>query len=239
LIDWYKNGQYVKAGEKVTPFGWSPDGRLVLLGHLDCSSQDAELNGWKGPVDIVDFATRRVLATAPAVRGAMAFNPSGTRLAAQSDGNLEIVDIATGQVKTIANTRLLGWSEDDYVYCLTAAGSVARIGATAETPAFTGIVVAWPIVSSIDLQLVVDPHGTASRIMAADGKATVLDLAPENLGPVRDVGEATSTPQPRLSALWRSPWSPDGRMLALESSDGTSLVLISVDPALIRPGVGP
>jgi hypothetical protein len=239
LIDWYKNGQYVKVGEKVTPFGWSPDGKLVLLGHLDCSSQDAEMNGWKGPVDIVDFATRRVLATAPAVRGAMAFNPSATRLAAESDGNLEIVDIATGQVHTVPSARLLGWSDDDYVYCLTAAGSVARVGATAEIPLFKGIVVAWTIASSIDVQLVVDPHGAATRIMAADGKATVLDLAPENLGPVRDLGEVTSTPQPRLSALWRNPWSPDGRMLALESSDGTSLVLISVDPALIRPGVGP
>jgi WD40 repeat protein len=239
LIDWYKNGQYVKAGEKVTPFGWSPDGRLVLLGHLDCSSQDAELNAWKGPVDIVDFATRRVLATAPAVRGLMAFNPSATRLAAESDGNLEIVDIATGQVHTVPGARLLGWSDDDYVYCLTTAGSVARVGATAEIPVFKGIVVAWTIASSIGVQLVVDPHGAATRIMAADGKATVLDLAPENLGPVRDLGEATSTPQPRLSALWRSPWSPDGRMIALESSDGTSLVLISVDPALIRPGVGP
>ena len=239
LIDWYKNGAYVKAGEKATPYGWSPDGKLVLLGHMDCSSQDAEINGWKGPVDIVDFATRRVLATAPAVRGEMAFNPSATRLAAESDGNLEIVDIATGQLKTVPNARLLGWSDDDYLYCLTRAGSVALVGATAEIPVFNGIVIAWPIVSSIDLQLVVDANGTATRIMAADGKATVLDLASASLGPVRDLGEATSTPQPRLSALWRSPWSPDGRMVVLKSSDGTSLALISVDPALIRPGVGP
>jgi WD40 repeat protein len=239
LVDWYENGQYVKAGEKVTPFGWSPDGKLVLLGHMDCSNQDAEMNGWKGPVQIVDFATRRVLATVPAVRGSMAFNPSGTRLAAESDNNLEIVDIATGQVKTVPDARLLGWSDDDYVYCLTTAGSVARVGATAEIPVFKGIVVAWTIASSIDVQLVVDAYGTATRIMAADGKATVMDLASENLGPVRDLGAATSTPQPRLSALWRSPWSPDGRMIALKSSDGTSLVLISVDPALIRPSVGP
>ena len=35
LIDWYENGQYVKVGEKATPYGWSPDGKLVLLGHLD------------------------------------------------------------------------------------------------------------------------------------------------------------------------------------------------------------
>jgi hypothetical protein len=32
----------------------------------------------------------------------------------------------------------------------------------------------------------------------------------------------------------KSWWSPDGRMLALESSDGSSLALISVDPT--KPG---
>ena len=58
---------------------------------------DAELHGWKGHVDVVDFASSRVLATAPNVRGEMAFNPSSTRLAAQSDQDLEILDIATGK----------------------------------------------------------------------------------------------------------------------------------------------
>jgi WD40 repeat protein len=227
LIDWYKNGQYVKTGEKVTAFGWSPDGRLVLLGHLDCSSQDAELNGWKGPVDIVDFATRRVLATAPAVRGAMAFNPSATRLAAESDQNLEIVDIATGQVKTVANARLLGWSDDDYVYCLTTAGSVALVGATAQIRDFGGIVAGgWPIPSSTGPRLEVDVTGAATRVASADEKTTLIDLS--SAGLVAERGQASGY---KVSSMRQTPWSPDGRMLALESSDGTSLALISVDPA--------
>ncbi|HEX7545012.1 MAG TPA: hypothetical protein VF361_09425, partial [Candidatus Limnocylindrales bacterium] len=206
LIDWYENGKYVKAGEKVTPFGWSPDGKLVLLGHMDCSSEDAAMNGWKGSVDIVDFATRRVLATAPAVRGAMAFNPSGTRLAAQSDQNLEIVDIATGQVSTLPNVRLLSWSDDESVYCLTAAGNLDQLGATAEVPAARGIVKEWAIVSSIGLTLDSDASGTPIRIIGLGGKVA-LDLSSADLARVRDVGDVTST-------LWRSPWSPDGRMLA-------------------------
>jgi hypothetical protein len=233
LIDWYKNGQYVKAGEKVTPFGWSPDGKLVLLGHMDCSSQDAEINGWKGPVDIVDFATRRVLATAPAVRGKMAFNPSATRLAAESDGNLEIVDIATGQVKTVPNARLLGWSDDDYVYCLTAAGNLAGFGATPEFPPSKVILMGWSIPSSIGLMLDLDATGAAVGITGLGGKV-VLDLSSASL--IADRGQTSGY---KVSALWRSPWSPDGRMVVLKSSDGTSLALISVDPAPIRPGVGP
>jgi hypothetical protein len=230
IIDWYKNGQYVKAGEKATPYGWSPDGKLVLLGHMDCGGTDAELNGWKGPVDVVDFATGKVIATAPAVRGEMAFNPSGTRLAAQSDADLEIVDFATGRIKTVANARLLGWGGDDRVYCLTTAGSFALIGATAEIPDFSGIAVNWAILSSMGPALDVDSAGTAVGIAGADGKI-LLDLSSAGLVARRDLGSAFSTSQPRGSDLLHSPWSPDGRMLALESSDGTLLTLISVDPA--------
>jgi hypothetical protein len=135
IIDWYKNGQFVKVGEKATPYGWSPDGKLLLLGHMSCTDQEAQMHGWKGPVDVVDFASGRVVATTPAVRGAMAFNPSGTRLAAESDKDLEIVDFATKQVRTIPNARLLGWSNDDYAYCLLSSGSVALVAATAQMPA--------------------------------------------------------------------------------------------------------
>jgi hypothetical protein len=185
------------------------------------------MNGWKGPVDIVDFATRRVLATAPAVRGAMAFNPSATRLAAESDQNLEIVDIATGQVKTVANARLLGWSDDDYVYCLTKAGSVALVGATAQIHDFSGIVAGgWPIPSSTGPRLEVDVTGAATRIANANEKTTLLDLS--SAGLVAERGQASGY---KVSSMRQTPWSPDGRMLALESSDGTSLALISVDPA--------
>ncbi|HEY5487588.1 MAG TPA: hypothetical protein VIK06_08070 [Candidatus Limnocylindrales bacterium] len=227
IVDWYDDGHYAKAGEKATPYGWSPDGKLVLLGHMDCSSQDAETNGWKGPVEVVDFATRKVLATAPAVRGEMAFNPSWTRLAAESDQNLEIVDIATGQVKIVPDARLLGWSNDDIVAYRTPVGTIGTVGATAEIQPFGGISAAWSTSSSIGLELVADASGNPLYVLGANGKPTLdlssagLELVPDVARPVPDVG-------PRLSALWHSPWSPDGRMLAFRST--AAVELYSVDP---------
>ncbi len=228
IIDWYKNGQYVKAGEKATPYGWSPDGKLLLLGHMSCSEQEAQLHGWKGPVDVVDFASGRVVATAPEVRGAMAFNPSGTRLAAESDKNLEIVDFATGQVRTVPNARLLGWGGDDSVYCFTTTGSVAIVGATAQIHDFGGVTFNWAISSSAGTQLEVDAAGAAVRIMGKDQKTTLLDLLSTSLLARPDLAVDLSPSQPRGSDLLQSPWSPDGSMLALQSSDGTSVALISV-----------
>ena len=226
-INWYENGQYVKANEKATPYGWSPDGKLVLLGHMDCSSQDAETNGWKGPVDIIDFATRKVLATAPAVRGEMAFNPSGTRLAAESDQNLEIVDIATGQVKIVPDARLLGWSNDDIVAYRTPVGTIGTVGATAEIQPFGGISAAWSTSSSLGLELVADTSGNPLYVLGANGKPT-LDLSSAGLELVPDVARPVPEVGPRLSALWHSPWSPDGRMLAFRSA--AAVELYSVDP---------
>jgi hypothetical protein len=226
IIDWYRNGGYQKAGEKATPYGWSPDGKLVLLGHFECGPGDAELHGWKGPVDVIDFASGRVLATAPAVRGEMAFNPSGTRLAAQSDHDLEILDIATGQVKTVPDARLLGWSDDDYVYCLTTAGSLALVGATAKIHDFGGVVANWAIPSSVGPRVEVDGTGRALRIAGADEKTTLLDLSSTSL--LVDANQPSDHMVSALQARW---WSPDGGMLALESSDGTSLELFSVDPS--------
>jgi len=228
ILDWYKNGQYVKVGEKATPFGWSPDGKLLLLGQMSCSEQEAQLHGWKGPVDVVDFASGRVVATAPAVRGAMAFNPSGTRLAAESDKDLEIVDFAAGQVKTVRNARLLGWSGDDSVHCLASAGSVALVGATADMPDFSGVVENWSIASPAGPVLGVDKAGLPLRIWAADGKTTLLDLSVTSLVARPDLALVASADQPTYSALLHSPWSSDGRMLALESRDGTSVALFAV-----------
>jgi len=224
LIDWYKSGGYVKSGEKATPYGWSPDGKLVLLGHLDCTDggMDAELHGWKGHVDVVDFASSRVLATAPNVRGEMAFNPSSTRLAAQSDQDLEILDIATGRVKTVSGARLLGWADDDRLYCLTSGGSMALVGATAAIPDFGGIIVDWSVPSSAGPTVDVDSTGRAIRIAGENGKV-LLDLSSANL--VVDANQATGQV---ISALQQRWWSPDGRMLAVPSSDGTSLALFSV-----------
>ena len=231
IIDWYKNGGYVKAGEKATPFGWSPDGKRLLLGHMSCSGLDAEMYGWKGPVDIVDFAAGKVLATAPDVRGAMAFNPSGTRLAAGSDNDLEILDIATGRVKTVSNARLLGWADDDHVYCLTSGGSLALVGATASLPDWNGIVLYWAIDSTTGASLDIAATGNLVRILGADGKATLLDLGSSGLVVDRDLTFDKVSGQPRGSWLVPAQWSPDGRMLVLKSADGTSLALISVDPA--------
>jgi hypothetical protein len=227
FIDWYRDGKYVKANEKATPFGWSPDGKLVLLGHLDCSSQEGEMGGWQGRVDITDFATGKVLAAAPGVSGGMAFNPSATRLAAQSDANLEIVDIGTGKVKTVACAQLLGWADDDHLYCLTTDSSLVLVAAAADPPAVGGVVGdGWTIPSPAGPDLAVDAAGAATKVLGPDHKTTLLDLSSASL-----VTEPTLKTNYQGSALWHSPWSPDGRMVVLPSSDGTSLVLLSVDPA--------
>jgi WD40 repeat protein len=227
LIDWYKNGGYVKASDKATPFGWSTDGRLLLLGHFECSTEDASLHGWRGPVQVIDFASGKILATAPAVRGEMAFSPSGTRLAAESDADLEIVDISSGQVETVPNVRFLGWSGDDYAYGLTTAGSVVAVPATTSIQPYGGIIVGgWTIPSPSGVLLTADASGDALRVSSADTKTTLLDLSSSGLMTAR-----AQTSEYRLSYLQPRWWSPDGRMLALESSDGTSIALISVDPA--------
>jgi len=222
-IEWYRDGHLDTAREEATPFGWSTDGKLVLLGHHNCADSSAPADNWKGSVDVVDFASGRVLASAPNVRGDMAFNPSATLLAAQSDANLEIVTIAGGAVRTIAGARFLGWFDDDHLYYMansTLEMLNLRAGASASAPVGSG---EWQVPSSSGTWLVVDAAGAARRIATADGTTTLLDLS--SAGLLVPEGEA-SVQAP--SALQQPLWSPDGRMLALAARDATFLALFSV-----------
>jgi len=226
LVDWYRDGHYVRAGEKVSPFGWSPDGRLALLGHFSCESMDAELHGWKGPVQVVDFGSGRVLATAPAVRGEMAFSPDQTMLAAQSDADLEIVDLGGQPVETLRGTRFLGWLDSETLYAVS--GSQLEL-VDLDPLAVTDVSGdEWQAESPTGLHVAGDLTGAARRIVAADG-TTLMDLSSAGL-----VADAPTVGDRVTSALQPGWWSPDGRMLVLESVDGASLVLLSVDPA--KPG---
>ena len=228
IVAWYHDGRRDNSSQKVTVFGWSPDGTYVLEGHMDCSDQDAMLHGWKGHVDVVDIATGRTVATVPDVRGPMAFNLSGTRLAAQSDTTLEFLDLATGRTTTAADARLLGWGDDDNVYALAASGDVAIVSATS-TGARGVVSGGWGLASSAGPSLVADTVGRALRVVGAD-HSTLLDLSSAGLVVRPDLAGGYQG-----TFLIRSPWSPDGRMLALAAADGTSIVLISVDPG--HPGV--
>jgi len=225
IIDWYRDGKYVKAQQKATPYGWSPDGKYVLLGHMDASAVSSVNDQWKGRVDVVEFATGKVIESIPGVHGAMAWNPDGTRLAAQSDTAIEILEIPTGRLSTVAGARLLGWADDDHVYVVGPNGDVTLLDALADT--LHGAVPGeWTISSPAGPSLVVDAAGRALRVVGAD-HAIVLDLSSAGLVARPDLaGNYPGT------GLLHSPWSADGRMLALPSADGTSIALISVDPAV-------
>ena len=231
IIDWYKNGGYVKTGQKITPFGWSADGTLALLGHLECSSEDAEIHGWKGPVGVVDFATGKTVGTAPAVRGEMAFSPDGTKLAAQSDTTLEVVDLAAGRVETVPGARFLGWLDKENLYAATSSGvELVDLDAGVATRPTTGN--EWQAESPTGLHLQADTTGVARAILAPDG-TTLLDLSRAGLI-AEQYPDTSGHLDPWLQPGW---WSPDGRMLALKSAGGQSLVLLSVDPT--KPGAIP
>jgi hypothetical protein len=227
MVDWYRDGKYVRTNEKVTPYGWSFDGRFILKGHMDCTVADAQLHGWKGPVDVVDFATGRVVATAPAVRGEMAFSPDESMLAAQSDADLEIVELDGGSVETLAGTRFLGWLDAETLYA--AAGSQLELVDLDPLAVMSVAGNEWQAESPTGLHIGSDLNGAARRIVAADG-TTLMSLASEGL-----VAERYSTAnEPVTTGLQADWWSPDGRMLVLQSRDASSVVLLSVDPA--KPG---
>ncbi|HEX7490927.1 MAG TPA: hypothetical protein VF337_04430 [Candidatus Limnocylindrales bacterium] len=228
IVDWYRDGHPDKSVENVTVFGWSPDGKYVLKGHMDCTDQDAMLHGWKGHVDVVDFATGKVAVTVPGVRGEMAFNPSGTRLAAGSDADLVVADIGAGKTQAFQGFRFLSWLDDDRFFALRGA-AVDILDAGSRSAPQAAAAGQWQIPSGAGPGLVSDLAGGVQRIVAADGSKTLLDLSASGLvtDPHSDDTRTYTSLQPRL-------WSPDGRMLALESADGSAVVMLSVDPA--NPG---
>jgi hypothetical protein len=228
LIDWYRDGKYVKTGEKATPFGWSPDGRYVLVGHMDCGQADADLHGWKGAVQVIEFQSGKVVATLPGIRGEMAFNPDGTEVAAQSDGDLEVADLDSGEVDTLPNLRFLGWLDVESI--IAVAGTQVEFVDLDPTAVSSMPGTTWKAESPTGLELQADLTGSARAILAQDG-STLLDLSAAGL-----VAERYTDPSgPTMTWLQQQWWSPDGRMLALRSADGLSLSLISVDPSQPAP----
>ena len=225
LVDWYRDGAYRRTGEQVTPFGWSADGRYIVEGHLTCSSMDAELHGWKGKVDVVDFASGKTLATLPDVRGEMALSPSGTRLAAQSDSDVEIADLGGGAVVVAKGVRRL----DDRSYPRPPRRREAR-NRGASRRATGDHARAERGTHSIAGRRYRARHrrswkgdrgsgGRGNSLLALGGADLTYHAHPD---PAADEHQST-----RLAAAY---WSPDGRMLALPSADGQSIALISVDP---------
>jgi WD40 repeat protein len=223
LIDWYRDGKYVKTRQQATPYGWSADGKLAVIGHFACSSEDALLHGWKGSVDVVDFATGKVIATLPDVRGEMAFSPDGADFAAQSDADLEIADLDTGDVQRIPGVRFLGWLDQESLYA--AAGSQVEFVDLDPVGVDAAPNDLWQAASPTGLHLQGDTTGAAVAILAADG-TKLLDLSSGGLVAER----YPATGDHVISALQQQWWSPDGRMLALASADGRSVVMFSIDP---------
>jgi hypothetical protein len=237
-VDWYRDGGYVRSGEQLTPYGWSTDGRRFIEGHLTCTTDDATLHGWKGRVDVVDFASGTVLATADDVRGPMAMSPAGSWLAAQSDSSLDVVSIGASSsgmssAWTLGDTSLLGWLDDGHLYVRSSFSGVLLVspgqaGAGATQQVATG---EWELGSAAGARLVVDSMGHALRIVSASS-TTLLDLDGLNLTLAEAAIEGTpkSPNSFTTTSLVPARWSPDGRMLLLDSPDGQSLTLISVDP---------
>ncbi len=223
MVDWYRDGAYRRTNEKLTPIGFSFDGSLAIEGHLTCSSMDAELHGWKGVVDVIDLATGRAEISIPNVRGELAFAPGGKMLAAQSDGDLAIADLGSGHVTVVKNVRLLAWIDSQH---LALAGNAAVIDA-ANPSAKLASVDGHYAVGDTGITLAITADGKVNGVDGPNGR--VVDLASEGLS--IDGNRAPGADEREETRLQPSYWSPDGRMLALPSADGSSIVLVSADPA--------
>jgi WD40 repeat protein len=228
LVEWYRNGRLEPTQESVTPLGWSPDGEDVVLGHQTCDASGGLApatagQGWTGTVRVVDFASGSVLVTFQDVRGELAFSPSGEAIAVQTGSGIEFADVDGGQPLSLPDAQFLGWLDDETMY--GQAGGRIELLETDPPDVGAGSYKEWKAMGPSGLQIAGDLTGAALRIFGSDG-STLLDLTTAGL-----VVERYPTPgEPVVTALQQAWWSPDGRMLALESRDGATLALISVDP---------
>jgi hypothetical protein len=225
LVEWYRDGRLESAQERVTPLGWSPDGEDILLGHQSCDpaapTPTPAGQDWSGTVQVVGFASGSVLVTLGDVRGMLAFSPSGEAVAAQTGTGIEFADVDGGRPLSVPGVSLLGWLDDETMF--GEVGGQIRLVETDPPDIGAGSYQEWKAGAPLGLAISADPAGGALRVVGADG-SVLLDVSPADL--VLEPRPAAGEPVVSLQ-----PWSPDGRMLALESRDGTTLALISVDPA--------
>jgi len=227
MVAWYRNGVFdLQKQEKLTPLGFSPDGSLALIGHLTCSSQDVELHGWKGDVDVLDLASEKTRVTLHDVRGELAWSPGARLLAAQSDGDVEVADVETGAMWTAKGVRLLAWTADrDLALRAGNTLELARIagGLDVTTSEPGEILVPSPLQ---DVALGLDVDGNLIEVRGPNG--SLLALQGEKLA--IDPNPAPGANDYATTWLQEGYWSPDGRMVAVWSQNKTSVALIAVDP---------
>jgi WD40 repeat protein len=231
-VEWYRGGSLDRSSDAVTPLGWSVDGRYVVLGHETCDGS-VPTGSWQGQVQVVEFASGRVLATLPGVRGEVAFSPDGGSIAAQSGADLEVADLDTGGVDTVPAVRFLGWLDQESLFA--AHGSQIEFIDLDPLDISSAVYVRWQASSPQGLHLAGDLTGAALAVLAADGSQLIdLSTAGLTLEPSASSAGAAGAGGAVATYLQQNWWSPDGGMLAIESSDGATIALLSVDPS--HPG---
>jgi hypothetical protein len=132
-------------------------------------------------------------------------------------------------VDTVPAVRFLGWLDQESLF-VEHAGQIEFIDLDPlDIPPTT--YARWQASSPQGLHLAGDLSGAALAILAADG-SPLMDLSSAGLTLAPSAGAAAGgdggTIATGLQPDW---WSPDGGMLAIESSDGSSIALFSVDPS--------